>query len=43
MYDTTLQSYIANESKFYIQVKSKNKSANYDLGFNVIEGSEEVI
>ena len=43
MYDTTLQSFIANESKFYIQVKSKNKSANYDLGFNVIEGSEEVI
>jgi len=43
MYDTTLQSYIANESKFFIEVKSKNKSANYDLGFNVIEGSEEVI
>jgi len=43
MYDTTLQSYIANESRFYIQVKSKNKSASYDLGFNVIEGSEEVI
>ncbi len=43
MYDTTSQSYIANASKFYIQVKSKNRSANYDLGFNVIEGSEEVM
>ena len=43
MYDTTNQSYIASESKFYIQVKSKNRSANYDLGWNVIEGSEEVI
>ncbi|HDQ00690.1 MAG TPA: cell surface protein SprA [bacterium] len=42
MYDTLNQSYIANESKFYIQVKSKNRSANYDLGWNVIEGSEEV-
>ncbi len=43
MYDTTNQSYIANESKFYILVKSKNRSATYDLGWNVIEGSEEVI
>lgn len=42
MYDTTNQSYITSESKFYIQVKSKNRSANYDLGWNVIEGSEEV-
>jgi len=42
MYDTTNQSYIANESKFFIEVKSKNKSTNYDLGWNVIEGSEEV-
>jgi len=43
MYNSTVQSEIVNDSKFYIQVKSKNKSANYDLGFNVIEGSEEVI
>lgn len=43
MYDTMNQSYIASESKFYIQVKSKNRSANYDLGWNVIESSEEVI
>ncbi|MBL7094156.1 cell surface protein SprA [candidate division KSB1 bacterium] len=42
MYDTTNQSYIANESKFFVEVKSKNRSANYDLGWNVIEGSEEV-
>ncbi|MFZ5515446.1 MAG: cell surface protein SprA [Candidatus Zhuqueibacterota bacterium] len=42
MYDTTNQSYITSQSKFYIQVKSKNRSANYDLGWNVIEGSEEV-
>ena len=42
MYTSTIQSEIANDSKFYIQVKSKNRSANYDLGFNVIEGSEEV-
>lgn len=43
IYDTTNQSYISSQSKFYIQVKSKNRSANYDLGWNVIEGSEEVI
>ncbi len=43
MYNSTIQSEIINDSKFYIQVKSKNRSANYDLGFNVIEGSEEVI
>ncbi|OQX95454.1 cell surface protein SprA, partial [candidate division KSB1 bacterium 4572_119] len=43
MYDTMNQTYIASQSKFYIQVKSKNRSANYDLGWNVIEGSEEVI
>ena len=42
MYDTTNQSYIANASKFFIQVKSKNRSTSYDLGWNVIEGSEEV-
>ncbi|MCI0496280.1 cell surface protein SprA [candidate division KSB1 bacterium] len=43
IYDTTNQSYISSQSKFYIQVKSKNRSANYDLGWNVIDGSEEVI
>ena len=43
IYDTTNQSYITSQSKFYILVKSKNRSANYDLGWNIIEGSEEVI
>lgn len=43
IYDTTNQSYINSQSKFYIQMKSKNRSANYDLGWNVIERSEEVI
>ncbi|MFQ5824697.1 MAG: cell surface protein SprA, partial [bacterium] len=42
IYDTTNQSVINAQSKFYIQVKSKNRSANYNLGFNVIEGSELV-
>jgi len=44
MYDTntTCQSAISNDSKFYILIKSKNRSANYDLGWNVIEGSEEI-
>ncbi len=42
IYDTTVQSVINAQSKFYIQVKTKNKSANYNLGFNVIEGSEVV-
>ena len=43
IYDTTSQSYIINDSKFYIQVKAKKRSASYDLGWNVIEGSEEVL
>lgn len=42
IYDTTVQSVISAQSKFYVEVKSKNRSANYDLGFNVIEGSEIV-
>ncbi|MFQ5823302.1 MAG: cell surface protein SprA [bacterium] len=43
IYDTTDQSAINAQSKFYIEVKTKNRSANYNLGFNVIEGSEVVI
>ncbi|RME00934.1 MAG: cell surface protein SprA, partial [Calditrichaeota bacterium] len=43
IYDTTSQSFITQNSRFYIEVKSKNRSANYSLGFNVIEGSEKVI
>jgi len=42
MYDTTSQSEINLQSRFYLSVKSKNRSTNYSLGFNVIEGSEEV-
>jgi cell surface protein SprA len=43
LYDTTSQDYIRNQSKFYIEVKSTSRSANYSLGMNVIENSEEVI
>jgi len=43
IYDTTDIMYIRSQSKFYIEVKSKNKSATYSLGFNVVEGSEEVL
>jgi len=42
MYDTTNQSEITRDSKFYIEIKSKSRSATIQLGFNVIEGSEEV-
>lgn len=42
MYDTTSNSLIAQRSKFFLEVKAKNRSANYSLGFNIIENSEEV-
>ncbi len=42
IYDKVNQSEINKESKFYIEVKAKTRSANYMLGFNVIENSEEV-
>ena len=42
IYDTTVQSVKDKQAKFYIEVKSQNKSAEYSLGMNVIEGSEEV-
>ncbi|MDZ7374429.1 MAG: cell surface protein SprA [candidate division KSB1 bacterium] len=42
LYDTTSQAAITAASKFYIEVRSQNKSATYQLGFNLIEGSEEV-
>lgn len=42
IYDTTNQSVINAQSRFYIEVKSQNASSDYDLGFNVIEGSEVV-
>ncbi len=42
IYDTTLQNYIQNQSKFYFKIESSRKSPEYNLGFNIIEGSEEV-
>ncbi len=43
IYDTTVQSVKDKQAKFYLEVKSQNKSAEYSLGMNVIEGSEEVV
>jgi cell surface protein SprA len=43
LYDTTDNAYVRNQSKFFIEVKSSSRTANYSLGMNVIEGSEEVI
>ena len=42
IYDTTVQSVKDKQAKFYLEVKSQNKSAEYSLGMNVIDGSEEV-
>jgi len=42
IYDTTVQSYITAQSKFYIEVESQTRSAEYRLGMNIIENSEEV-
>ncbi len=42
IYDTTVQSVITAQSKFYLEVKTKNRSTDFSLGFNVIEGSEVV-
>ena len=42
MYDTMNQSEINRDSKFYIDVTSQSRSATLQLGWNVIEGSEEV-
>ncbi len=43
IYDTTVQSVISQQSKFYIEVTTQNKSSEFNLGFNVIEGSEKVV
>ncbi|MGH7454577.1 MAG: cell surface protein SprA, partial [bacterium] len=43
MYQSSVPTDIYRDSKFYIEVKSKNRSTSYSLGFNVIEGSEEVL
>ncbi len=42
IYTETVQSNIIKESKFYLVVNSARRSTNYSLGFNVIEGTEEV-
>jgi cell surface protein SprA len=42
LYDTLDAAYIRQQSKFYLEVKSSSRSANYSLGMNVIEGSEKV-
>lgn len=42
IYDTTDYQYITSKSNFYISVKAKIRQPNYNLGFNVIENSEEI-
>ena len=42
MYTSTVQNEINGESNFFIEVKSKSRSSTLSLGWNVIEGSEEV-
>ncbi|MCH7754347.1 cell surface protein SprA [candidate division KSB1 bacterium] len=42
IYDETNSTLINAQSRFYIEVKSQNSSSDYNLGFNVIEGSEVV-
>lgn len=43
MYDTASVSLINAASRFYISVKSTNRTSTFNLGFNIIEGSEEVL
>jgi len=43
MYNTKERAKIDADSKFYIDVRSKTRSSNYSLGFNVIDGSEKVL
>jgi len=43
MYDTANVNLINAASKFYIAVKSTNRTSTFNLGFNIIEGSEEVL
>ena len=42
MYDTTNTQVITKDSKFYVSVSAKVRETNYSLGFNIIEGSEEI-
>lgn len=43
IYDTTDYQYITSKSRFYISTSAKIRQTNYSLGFNVIEGSEEIL
>ena len=43
MYGTKIRAEIDADSKFYIEVRSKTRSSNYTLGFNIIENSEKVL
>jgi len=42
IYDTTVESARTQASKFYLEVKSSARKSQYDLGMNVIEGTEEI-
>ncbi|MCG8605053.1 hypothetical protein MJD09_08655, partial [bacterium] len=35
IYDTTVQSVISAQSKFFIEVKTQNRSSDFNLGFNI--------
>ncbi|HEX9934338.1 MAG TPA: hypothetical protein VGB38_04000, partial [bacterium] len=43
LYTSMVEDEIRKESKFYLEFKSSSKSANYNLGPYVVEGSEEVL
>lgn len=43
IYDTTSTRVITQNSDFYFEVTSSSASTTYNLGFNIIEDSEEVI
>ncbi|MFQ5638805.1 MAG: cell surface protein SprA [bacterium] len=43
IYDTTVQTVITAQSKFQIEIRSKNRRTEFNLGFNIIEGSEVII
>jgi cell surface protein SprA len=43
IYDTKIRAEIDEASNFYIEIKSKTRSSNYSLGFNIIENSEKVL
>ena len=43
IYDTTNDTYIRQQSKFYFEVKSSRSNPVKQLGINVIENSEEVL